>query len=93
MTVRKFDNEKEAISHIEKMGIIILTEEQLNFLTRLNLQGPLEYHFFGDRVGDEEAKKQLTKMAEYGYVNFDGLTASITPKGKELIKDRTTFFK
>jgi len=68
-----------------------LTEEQLNFLTRINLEGPRHYSIFGDRVGDEEAKIQLREMASSGLLIFNEFDARITEKGKELIRDRTTF--
>lgn len=68
-----------------------LSEEQLNFLARLNLTGVQHYDVFGDSVGDKEAKKLLSEMHIEGYLIYSGGDATITDKGKEVVKDRTTY--
>ncbi|MTI83453.1 MAG: hypothetical protein FH756_05995 [Firmicutes bacterium] len=73
------------------MIVISLPEEQLNFLVRLNIQGPLHYSYFGDRVGDDKAKQQLRAMAEQGYVIFDGMDVKITEKVKKLVVGKSFF--
>jgi hypothetical protein len=70
-----------------------LTEEQLNFLARLKLEGSQHYDIFGDRIGDEEAEKQLEEMSKEGYVTYLGGDATITKKGLEQVNDRTIYFK
>ena len=70
-----------------------LSEEQLNFLTRLKIGGSQHYSIFGDTIGDEEAEKQLKEMDKNGYVKYLGGDATITKKGLEQVKNRTLYFK
>lgn len=70
-----------------------LSKEQLNFLVRLNVKGPLTYDFLGDTLDiekcDEEAKKQCKMMEKLDLIYEKGYGYHLTDKGLQLIKNIT----
>lgn len=72
-----------------------LTEEQLNFLARIKINGALSSDFLGDRLDipncDTEAEKQCNQMVKAGYLVTNEFEYDITDKGLELVKNRMTY--
>jgi len=70
----------------------VLSNEQLNFLTMLKKCGRQTFDYFGDRIGNIEAEKQLKEMHVKGFLTYTGVDATITDLGLEQVKDRDTYF-
>ncbi|MHB8918795.1 MAG: hypothetical protein ACYC4H_12285, partial [Desulfocucumaceae bacterium] len=68
-------------------------DEKINAVARTNLTGSLEAADLEDRFPGrkEKAHELLQELHDEGYVNYRNRVATITDKGRELVKDWTFF--